>query len=62
MFNIVWTFLSHLSFPDDIVIISDNIHPFQEMTLELMWTFEKVGLEMNLTKTKQDNQGSKLKE
>lgn len=50
--NIDGRYLSHLRFADDIVIISNNLNELSDMLLELKVMSEKVGLTMNLNKTK----------
>lgn len=44
--------LTHLRFADDIILISNKVEEFQEMLKQLKEKSEKVGLKMNLSKTK----------
>ena len=46
------SFLNHLRFADDIVLISSDIHELAEMTKELNQASKQVGLKMNIQKTK----------
>jgi hypothetical protein len=50
--NIDGKYLSHLRFADDIVVISSDPEELAEMLQELHEQSKKVGLKMNLTKTK----------
>ena len=44
--------LTHLRFADDIIVISSNQQYVQEMMADLNRAIKKVGLKMNLSKTK----------
>ncbi|KAK6039147.1 hypothetical protein COOONC_23348 [Cooperia oncophora] len=44
--------ISNLRFADDIVLISDNTVEMEEMVNELDMIGQKIGLEMNMSKTK----------
>ncbi|XP_045455664.1 uncharacterized protein LOC123665395 [Melitaea cinxia] len=46
------SYLSHLRFADDIVILSETANELQDMLRSLAQASSKVGLEMNATKTK----------
>ncbi|XP_060517971.1 uncharacterized protein LOC132696860 [Cylas formicarius] len=45
-------YLSHLRFADDIVLFADNQQDLQDMLLELDQNSKKIGLKMNIGKTK----------
>ena len=50
--NINGRFLNHLRFADDIVLIAPNLEQLEMMLLQLNAESQKVGLKMNLSKTK----------
>lgn len=50
--NIDGTYLSHLRFADDIVLLSTDVQKLNTMLSELNEQSEKIGLKMNLNKTK----------
>src|SRR6202012_6100007 len=50
--NINGRFLNHLRFADDIVQIAPNLEKLEMMLLQLNAESQKVGLKMNLSKTK----------
>jgi hypothetical protein len=50
--NINGTYMSHLRFADDIVIISEDLDQLKDMIKELQDASSKIGLEMNVDKTK----------
>lgn len=50
--NINGRFLNHLRFADDIVLIAPNLEQLEMMLLQLNAESQKIGLKMNLSKTK----------
>lgn len=50
--NIDGVYLNHLRFADDIVLISPDIEELKAMLTELNEISKKIGLKMNLNKTK----------
>lgn len=50
--NIDGSYLNHLRFADDIVLISNNRHELSDMVKQLNDASKKVGLKMNISKTK----------
>lgn len=50
--NINGEFLNHLRFADDIVLMAASIEEIETMLLELNEESQKIGLRMNMSKTK----------
>lgn len=50
--NIDGSYLNHLRFADDIVLINSNVHELSDMLKQLNDAAREIGLKMNITKTK----------
>ncbi|KAG7307782.1 hypothetical protein JYU34_006375 [Plutella xylostella] len=50
--NINGTYMSHLRFADDLIVLAENVADLQEMLEELHVASLRVGLKMNMSKTK----------
>lgn len=44
--------MSNLRFPDDIMLLSDNLQQLQKMVTKLNTAMERIGIKINISKSK----------